>query len=122
MNEPWISSEIQIYLLPGIIGGISGLIVGPLSSIFIPIIKFKRLRALVSTILGFALSFILFVFGITAYLFGQPDSIWFIPVFFGFCLMVGASLSYRIVLKRARDAEVRKSMAEDLTLGGNKYD
>ncbi len=118
MNEPWISLEIQTFLT----GGITGLIVGPLSSVFIPIIKFKRLRALVSIILGFALSFILFVFGIIAYFFGQPDSIWFISVFFGLGLMVGAGISYRIVLKRARDAEIRKSMAEDLTLGGNKDD
>jgi hypothetical protein len=55
-----------------------------------------------------------------AYLFGQPRWVWLRSGFFGLNDTVLFGVVYWIILKRYREAELRKSMSEDLTLGGNK--
>ncbi len=67
----------------------------------------------------FILSVVLVVIGIIAGIRGQPPGLWFLGIaglpgipFFGF--------GYWIILKKAREAELRKIMSEDLTFGGNK--
>lgn len=119
MNEPWFSN-------PGMVGGIFGSIMGilggiivTLAGVFVPRGKAKKLTLGVNTF-AFVLSFVSLVLGIVAYLSGQPYGIWY---GFGLCGLLGTSgfgRGFWVILKRARDAELRKLMSEDLTLGGNE--
>ena len=69
----------------------------------------------------FVLSFILVVIGIIAGIRGQLHDLWFIRIT-GLSGIVFFGIGYWVILKKARDAELRKSMAEDLTFSGNKED
>ena len=117
MNEPWISQGILGGLIGGIFGILGGL-VGTLGGVFVPRGKAKKLTLGVNTF-AVALGFALFIFGIVAYLFGQPRGIWLSSVFFGLDCAACFSFAFWVILKRARDAELRKLMSEDLTLSGN---
>lgn len=87
------------WISPGILGGIFG-VLGDLV----------------------ALGCVLFVFDIIAYLFEQPGRVWLTSVIAGLDCAASFAICYWIVLKRARYAELRKLMAEDLTFGCNKDD
>ena len=120
MNEPWINPGILGSILGGI-GGILGGVVGTLAGFFIPKGKAKKL-VLGVDIFGFALSCLLLVVGITAYLSGQPYGVWY---GFGLCGLIGTPLYgmfFFVFRSEYRKAELRKSMSEDLTLGGNSDD
>lgn len=115
MNEPWISNMGMVGGILGSIIGILGGIIGTLAGVFVPRGKAKKLTLGVNTF-AFALSSISLVVGIVAYLSGQPYGVWY---GFGFCGLLGTSgfgSGFWVILKRARDAELRKSMSEDLTL------
>ncbi len=103
--------------LSGIAGGLTGLL------FCVPTIFVLRGKAKMFTLgfntIWFVMSFILVVIGIIAGIRGQPHGLWFIGIaglpgipFFGF--------GYWIILKKAREAELRKIMSEDLTFSGNK--
>jgi len=117
MNEPWMN--------PGLIGGILGSIIGILGALigilgggFVPRGKAIKLTLGVNTF-AFVLSFISLAVGIIANLSGQPSGVWY---GFGYAGILGTvlfGLSFWVILKRAKDAELRKLMSEDLTLGRN---
>ena len=120
MNEPWINPGILGSILGGTFGTLGG-VVGTLAGGFVPRGKAKRLTLGVNTF-AFVLSFISLVVGIAAYLSGQPYGIWY---GFGLCGLlgtVGFGSGFWVILKRARDAELRKSMSEDLMFGGDEKD
>ena len=119
MNEPWISNPGMVGGILGSAIGVLGGVVGTLAGAFVPRGKAKKLTLGVNTF-AFVLSFVSLVCGIVAYLSGQPYGIWF---GFGHCGLLGTSGfggGFWVILKRARDAELRKLMSEDLTLGGNE--
>ena len=114
MNEPWISNMGMVGGILGSIIGILGGIIGTLAGWFVPRGKAKRLTLSVNTF-AFVLSFTSLVVGIIAYLSGQPYGVWY---GFGLCGLLGTSgfgRGFWVILKRARDAELRKSMSEDLS-------
>ena len=122
MNEPWISNPGMAGMVGGILGatiGILGGTIGTLAGVFVPRGKAKKLTLGVNTF-AFVLSFISLVVGIVAYLSGQPYSVWYGFGFFGLLGTSGFGGSFWVILKRAREAELRKLMSEDLTLGGNE--
>lgn len=117
MNEPWFNPR-WLGILGAIVGVLGGL-VGTLAGIFIPKGKAKKLVLGVNA-LAFAVGFISLVVGIIAYLSGQPYGIWF---GFGLCGLLCTVLSgmfFFVSRHEYRKAELRKSMSEDLTLGGNE--
>ena len=121
MNEPWISNMGMVGGILGSIGGILGGVVGTLASVFIPKGKAKKL-VLGVDIFAFILSGILLTVGIIAYLSGQPYNIWY---GFGLCGLIGTPLYgmlFFVFRMEYRKAELRKSMSEDLTFGGNSRD
>ena len=121
MNEPWISNMEMVGGILGSIGGILGGVVGTLASVFIPKGKAKKL-VLGVDIFAFILSGILLAVGIIAYLSGQPYNIWY---GFGLCGLIGTPLYgmlFFVFRMEYRKAELRKSMSEDLTFGGNSRD
>lgn len=120
MNEPWISPGILGGLIGGVFGILGGL-VGTLAGVFVLRGKAKKLTLGVNSF-AVTLGFILFVFGIVAFLFGQPRGVWLSSVFFGLECAALFSFGFWVILKRARDAELRKTMSEDLTLGSNNED
>jgi MFS family permease len=118
MNEPWIDPGILGGILGGTMGGLGGL-TGALAGLFVPKGKARKL-VLGVIIFLIALSLILLVIGIIAYLFGQPRGVWY---GFGYTGLLGTiifGILYPVLLNEYRKAELRKSMAEDLTLGENR--
>ena len=120
MNEPWISQEALGILIMAIFVPL-GPIIGTLGGLFVPKGKAKKLTLGVIAF-GFVMSFVLLVFGMIAYLFGQPRWVWLRSGFFGLDLLLGFGIVFWVIRKRIRDAELRKLMSEDLTLDGNKKD
>lgn len=118
MNEPWINPEILGGILGGTFGTL-GTIIGILAGGFVPRGKTKRLTLGIHTF-GFFLSFTSLVVGIIAYLSGQPYGVWSGFGYTGLTCTVLFGLGFRVILKRARHAELRKSMSEDLMLGGKE--
>ena len=121
MNEPWISNPGMVGAILGSAMGILGGVVGTLAGVFIPKGKAKKLVLGVDTF-AFVLSFISLIVGITAYLAGQPYGVWY---GFGLCGLIGTfvfGMLFFVFRTEYRKAELRKSMSEDLTLGGNKDD
>ncbi|MXV82221.1 hypothetical protein F4X88_12485 [Candidatus Poribacteria bacterium] len=121
MNEPWISNTGMVGGILGSMIGILGGVVGTLAGGFVPRGKAKRLTLGVNTF-AFVLSFTSLVVGIIAYLSGQPRDVWYVFGYIGLLCTVGFGTGFWVILKRARDAELRKSMSEDLMLGGNEKD
>jgi len=120
MNEPWINPGLIGGILGSIIG-ILGALIGTLAGVFVPRGKAKKLTLGVNTF-AFVLSFTSLVVGIIANISGQPYGVWY---GFGYAGILGTvlfGLGFWIILKRARDAELRKTMSEDLTLGSNNED
>lgn len=117
MNEPWLHPG----MIGGILGstiGILGAITGTLGGVLAPKGKAKKL-VLGVELSAIALSLILLVIGIVAYLADQPRDLWYT---FGYVGLLGTVLfgtGFVVILKRYRHAELRKSMSEDLTLGNN---
>lgn len=117
MNEPWVNPGI----IGGILGGTMGLlgaITGTLGGVLAPRGKAKKL-VLGVELFSLALSLILLMIGIVAYLAGQPRNVWLTFGYTGLICTVIWSIGLVVILKRYRDAELRKSMSEDLTLGSN---
>ena len=118
MNAPWISQEtlgllIMIIFIP------LGPLVGTLGWLFVPKGKAKKLTLGVIAF-GFVMESVLLVFSIIAFLFGQPRWVWLRLGFFGLDGTVLFGIVYWIILKRYRDAELRKLMSEDLTLASKE--
>ena len=121
MNEPWIGNMRMVGDILSAAGGILGGVVGALAGFFIPKGKAKKL-VLGVDIFGCALSCLLLVVGIIAYLSGQPYDIWYR---FGLSGLIGTPLYgmfFFVFRSEYRKVELRKSMSEDLTLGGNSRD
>lgn len=118
MNEPWIHPGLLGSLIGGIFGTL-GALIGTLAGVFIPKGKAKKLTLGVNTF-AVVLVFIFFLFGIIAYFSGQARAVWLTSGGFGLYLTVSFSFGYYVIFKRSRDAELRKSMSEDLTFGDNK--
>ena len=118
MNEPWIHPGILGGILGGTMGTL-GAIIGTLAGLFVPKGKYKKL-VLGVDIFDFALSLILLLIGIIAYLSGQPRGVWFWLCYTGIICAVGSGIGFLVLRNEYRKAELRKSMAEDLTLGGDE--
>ncbi len=118
MNEPWISNTGMAGGILGSIMGILGGVVGTLAGVLAPKGKAKRLVMGVE-IFAVVLSFTLLIIGITAYLSGQPRNVWYCFGYPGLLCLVIFGIGVPVTLKRYRDAELRKAMSEDLTLGRN---
>ena len=119
MNEPWISNPGMIGGILGSTIGILGGVVGTLAGGFVPRGKAKKLTLGVNTF-AFVLSFISLIVSIVAYLSGQPYGIWYGFGLVGLLGTSGFGSGFWVILKRAREAELRKLMPEDLTLGENE--
>ena len=118
MNEPWISNPGMVGGILGSILGVLGAVVGTLAGVLAPKGKAKRLVMGVE-IFAIALSVTLLIIGIVAYLLGQPRDVWYVFGYTGLLCTVVFGIGVPVTLKRYREAEIRKSMSEDLTLGGN---
>jgi hypothetical protein len=112
MIEPWFNPNAYAWIpgtLLGVAGGIEGTLIGSFAS------KGKH-RTLVLSV-HFVLLLVccaLLVVGIVALLTGQPYGIWYgfgLPGLLG--LIIFGSFT-RMIRKRYAEAELRKSMAEDL--------
>ena len=117
MNEPWLHPG----MIGGILGGTMGLlgaITGTLGGVLAPRGKAKKL-VLGVELFSLALSLILLAIGIVAYLAGQPRGVWYAFGYTGLICTVIWSIGLVVILKRYREAELRKSMSEDLTFGNN---
>jgi len=118
MNEPWISNPGMAGGILGSAMGILGAVFGTLAGICVPKGKAKRLVMGVG-VFAIILSLILFIIGIVAYLSGQPRDVWYLFGYTGLLCTVILGVNLPVMLKQYRKAELRKSMSEDLTLGGN---
>ncbi len=119
MNEPWIP-QWGLLIIFHVILVLLALPLIILAELFVPKGKAKTLT-LGIIVIGFVVTFILFVFGVVAYLFGQPPDVWRVLVFLGLEFTVALGLLYRQIRKKYREAELRKLMAEDLTLESNGH-
>jgi hypothetical protein len=112
MTEPWFNPNAYAWI-PGTLLGVVGGIEGTLAGVFAPRGKYK---ALVMGIHFAALGAcgLLLVVGIVALAAGQPYGIWY---GFGFPGLLGLVIFGSLtpaLRKRYAEAELRKSMAEDL--------
>ena len=112
MVEAWIDPRLSWIpgMLLGVIGGGLG---GPLAGFFAPRGKFKK------SVLGFYYSILvisagLFVAGIAAFMSGQPYAVWYGLGFPGLLCLIIFGILLRVVSKRYEEAELRKTMAEDI--------
>jgi len=118
MNEPWISQQtlgllIMLIFIP------LGPLVGTLGWLFVQNGKAKKLTLGVIAF-GFVMGLVFIVFGVIAYLFGQPRWVWLRSGFYGLDCAILFGIVYWLILKRYWDAELRKTMSEDLTLVGKE--
>ena len=116
MNEAWFNPG-WFGLFGGIVGILGG-VIGTLGGVFVPRGKAKKLTLGINTF-AVALGFILFVFGIVAFLFGQPRDVWLSAIIAGLHCAALFSFGFWVILKRAREAELRKMTAENLTVTRN---
>jgi hypothetical protein len=111
--EPWFDPNAYAWIPGTLLGVLGGGIGGPLAGYCAPRGKLKRL------VLGFyfgviAVCVVLLVTGIIALVIGQPYGVWYgigFPGILGVVLFGGLT---PVVLKRYREAELRKSIADDL--------
>jgi uncharacterized membrane protein YeaQ/YmgE (transglycosylase-associated protein family) len=112
MIEAWFDPVVA--WIPGtLLGVIGGAVGGPLAGYFAPRGKFKK------QILGFyyaivIISAVLFAAGIAALLSGQPYAVWYGLGFPGLLCLIIFSVLIGVVSKRYREAEMRRSIAEDI--------
>ena len=112
MVEAWIDPGLS--WIPGtLLGAIGGGIGGPLAGIFAPRGKFK------TQVMGFyyiilMISAGLFVAGIAGLVSGQPYAVWYGLGFPGLLCLVIFGVLIGVVSKRYQEAELRKTMAEDI--------
>ncbi|MCK5783499.1 MAG: hypothetical protein KAH06_03575 [Desulfobacterales bacterium] len=112
MIEAWFDPGLS--WIPGtLLGAIGGGIGGPLAGIFAPRGKFKN------QVLGFYYTILvistgLFVAGIVAFMSGQPYAVWYGLGFPGLLCLILFGVLQGVVSKRYEEAELRKTMAEDL--------
>ncbi len=112
MIEAWFSPELA--WIPGtLLGVIGGGIGGPLAGIFAPRGKFKK------QVLGFyymiiVISAVMFIAGVAALLSGQPYGVWYALGFPGLLCLILFGVLIGVVSRRYEEAELRKTMADDL--------
>ncbi|HPG29978.1 MAG TPA: hypothetical protein PKY81_01870 [bacterium] len=112
MNEPWFNANLYSWI-PGALLGVMCGIYGALAGILAPKVKAKKQVFCIHFIL-IGVSLILLLFGIIAYFSEQPYGIWYGFGFAGLlCLIIISSLT-PILIKRYREAELRKSVAQDI--------
>jgi hypothetical protein len=112
MNEPWIHPGILGGILGGTMGTL-GAITGTLAGWFPAKGKYKKL-VLGVNVFSFVLSLILLIIGIIAYLSGQPRDVWYGFGYCGLLCTVVFGIGFPVILKRYRDAELRKSFSRDI--------
>ena len=113
MTEPWFDPNMYAWIPGTLLGVVGGGIGGPLMGICAPRGKLKGL------VMGFhfgiiAICFILLCVAVFALATGQPYGIWYgigLPGVLG--LIIFGTLT-PVVRKRYQEAELRKSMADDL--------
>jgi hypothetical protein len=112
MTEPWFNPNVYAWI-PGTLLGVAGGLEGALVGLLAP--KGKCRTLVVSVHFGILLSCgLLLVAGLVALLTGQPYGIWYGLGFPGLLgLVIVGSLTRRIRHQYAQ-AELRKSVAEDL--------
>ena len=112
MIEAWFDPAVA--WIPGmLLGVVGGAVGGPLAGYFAPRGKFKK------QVLGFyymilAISAVLFVAGIAALVSGQPYAVWYGLGFPGLLCLIIFGVLIGVVSKRYREAEMRRSIAEDI--------
>lgn len=104
MNEPWISQR-ELGLLIMIIFIPLGPIVGTLGWLFVPKGKAKKLTLGVIAF-GFVLGFVLLVFGVIAFIFGQPRWVWLRSGFYGLDCAILFGVVYWVILHIYRDGKL----------------
>jgi hypothetical protein len=112
MSEPWFDPN-SFGWIPGTLLGLAGGIEGTLLGAFAPRAKLKALVMGVHfTSLGLCL--VLLIAGLVAWLTGQPYGIWYGLGFPGLLGLIIVGSLTPMVRKRYAQAELRKSMAEDI--------
>jgi hypothetical protein len=112
MTEPWFNPNAYAWI-PGTLLGVAGGLEGTLVGMFAPRGKLKSLVLGVHFAI-MAICAVLLVAGVVALLAGQPYGVWYglgLPGLLG--LVIVGSLT-PLVRRRYAEAELRKSMAEDL--------
>lgn len=109
MVEAWFAPGVA-WIPSALLGAIGGGIGGPLAGMFAPKGKFRK------QVMGFyylilVVSAGLFAGGVIALLSGQPYAVWYGLGFL--CLIIFGGL-VGIVSKRYNEAELRKTMADDI--------
>jgi peptidoglycan/LPS O-acetylase OafA/YrhL len=112
MTEPWFDPNVFAWI-PGTLLGVAGGIEGTLAGLFAPRGKLKTLVMGVHfAIIGMCC--ILLIVGIIALATGQPYGVWYglgLPGLLGLAILGPLTA---LVRKRYAEAELDKSMAEDL--------
>jgi hypothetical protein len=113
MNDLWFDPRLYAWIPGTLLGVIGGGIGGPLIGVFAPRGKFKAF------VLGFysmliAACALLLIFGVVAYLTGQPYGVWYGLGFPGILGLIIFGSLLPVVLAQYRQAELRKSIANDL--------
>ena len=112
MTEPWFDPNAFAWI-PGTLLGVAGGIEGALVGSFAPTGKLKTLVMAVHFAI-IAICCILLIVGIVALVTGQPYGVWYGLGFPGMLGLVILGSLTPLVRKRYAEAELRKSMAEDL--------
>ena len=112
MVEAWFDPAMA--WIPGtLLGVIGGAVGGPLAGFFAPKGKFKN-QVLGLYYLILVISAGLLVAGVTALMSGQPYGVWYGLGFPGLLCLIIFSVLIGVVSKQYREAELRKSIAEDI--------
>ncbi len=112
MSEPWFDANLYAWI-PGTSVGIMGGILGSLVGTLAPRGKAKNLVLGLHT-LAIVVSAILLVFGVVAFVQGQPYGVWYglgLPGVLGIAVF---GVLFPVVSKRYREAEARRLAAHDL--------
>ncbi len=112
MTEPWFDANTYAWIL-GTLLGVAGGVEGTLAGVFAPRGKLKTLvMGMHFTIMGTCC--ILLAAGMVALVAGQPYGIWYGLGFPGLLGLVIFGPLTVVIHKRYAEAELRKSIAEDL--------
>lgn len=112
MVEAWFD-PVMAWISGTLLGVIGGAVGGPLAGYFAPRGKLKK------QVLGFycmilVISAVLFAAGIAALVAGQPYAVWYGLGFPGLLCLIIFGVLIGVVSKRYQEAELRRSIAEDI--------